>query len=256
VGLVDSPTARQADSPPRPRRQLPLSPALRTQQAGELGRRLSPLIKGSLKLTITDNRAVMISVQRDARRRLFTVRLHHLFLDTTDDLLRPLARYIAFGDRQSSRQLNLFIDQQQDLIRVPEPQQPSLPIRTEGKVYDLRTLFDEINARYFDGALNADISWGRQVSAGRPRHSIKVGCYIVELNLIRIHPGLDRSWIPRFYIEWVIFHEMLHVVHPIPTVNGRRRFHTAEFARDEQRFEHHALATEWEHRNIAALLSI
>ena len=250
VGVAELTPAPQRATP------LPLGPALRTQQAAELSRRLAPHITGTLRLTVTDNRAVIITVQRDSKRRLFTVRLHHLFLDTPPEVLRTLARYILLGDRQSSRQLNLFIDGQQDLIRDEDPDPQTMPIRTRGKVFDLQQLFDQINARYFDGAVTARVSWGRQVKPGRYRHSINVGYYVVELNLIRIHPGLDRSWIPRFYLEWVLFHEMLHAVHPILTTNGRRRFHTTEFARDELRFEQHALAVEWERRNLAALLSI
>lgn len=240
-----------------PRRQLPLSPALRTQQARELSRRLDPLIPGALQLTITDNRAVMISVQRDTRRRIYRVRLHHLFVDAPPDVLRLLGRYIALGDKRSSRELNQFIDERQDRIRDDEEPAPqSAPIRTRGRIYDLRALFDGLNARYFDGQVTARVTWGREVAPGRARRSVKVGCYVLELNLIRIHPGLDREWVPLFYVEWVLFHEMLHAVHPIPTVNGRRRFHTPAFEADERRYEHHAMATDWERRNLASLLKI
>lgn len=245
------------NDPPSPKRQLPLSPALRTRQARELARRLDPLVPGALQLTITDNRAVMISVQRDARRRIYRVRLHHLFVDAPPDVLRLLGRYIALGDRRSSRELNQFIDERQDRIREDEEPAPqSLPIRTRGRIYDLRELFDSLNARYFDGQVSARVTWGREVSPGRARRSVKVGCYVLELNLIRIHPGLDREWVPLFYIEWVLFHEMLHAVHPIPTVNGRRRFHTPAFEADERRYEHYATATDWERRNLASLLKI
>jgi hypothetical protein len=214
------------------------------------------MIAGSLQLTITDNRSVMISVQRDIKRQVYRVRLHHLFVDAPTAVLRILAHYIMLGDRKSSRDLNGFIDERQDRIREPEQQERRPTIKTHGKVYDLREIFDDLNARYFNRQVSAKISWGRNVGSGRARSSIKVGSFIVELDLIRIHPGLDQRWIPRFYIEWVVFHEMLHSVHPIPRVNGRRRFHTPEFEMDERRFEHYELATLWEKRNLAALLRI
>jgi len=236
---------------------LPLSPALRIQQARELTRRLDPLISGSLQITITDNRSVMISVQRDVKRQAYRVRLHHLFVDAPPAVLRTLSHYIMLGDRKSSRDLNAFIDERQDRIREPEGKESRpQPIRTRGRIYDLREIFDDLNDRYFEKQVSARISWGRNVGRGRARASIKVGSFIVELNLIRIHPGLDQRWIPRFYIEWVVFHEMLHSVHPIPRVNGRRQFHTPEFEMDERRFEHYELATLWEKRNLAALLRI
>lgn len=241
----------------RPSAQLPLGPALRTQQARQLADKLSHHLPGRLHLTITDNRSVMISVQRNQRRKEYQVRLHHLFLDAPPPILEALARYIAQGDRRASRVLNAYIDQRQDRIRgATHEQARQAPLKTEGQVYDLQQLFDQLNARYFDNKVTCGITWGRHVGQGRARRSIKVGCYIVELDLIRIHPGLDRRWIPRFYIEWVIYHEMLHAMHPIPVVNGRRRFHTSAFEQDERHFEDYQLATEWEKRHVAALLRI
>jgi hypothetical protein len=226
------------------------------KQAHELASRIRPYLTGSLKLTITDNRAVMISVQRDPKRREYSVRLHHLFVDAPTPILHALARYISINDRLASRELNIFIDQRQELIRS-NVSQPAPPIiRTKGRFYDLKALFEELNQRYFSGQVRSVITWGRHVSRGKARRSIKVGSYCVEHDLIRIHPGLDQRWIPLFYIQWVIYHEMLHAVHPIPVVNGRRRFHTIEFARDERRFERFAEATQWERRNVAALLCI
>jgi hypothetical protein len=129
-------------------------------------------------------------------------------------------------------------------------------VRTKGRFFDIQAIFDDLNKRYFDKKVRCTITWGRLVSPGKPRRTIKVGSYILEHNLIRIHPGLDQQWIPLFYIQWVIFHEMLHVVHPINTVNGRRRFHTNAFARDERRFEDYDRAIIWEKRNVASLLCI
>ena len=83
-----------------------------------------------------------------------------------------------------------------------------------------------------------------------------MGSYSLEENLIRIHPGLDQEWIPACYLRWVVFHEMLHAAQPAPVVNGRHAFHTPEFAAEERRFVQYVEATEWERRNIAALLCI
>jgi hypothetical protein len=247
---------------PQPRRQLPLplSPALRIQQGRDLSRRLAPLISGRLELTITDNRSVMISVQRDLRRGMFKVRLHNFFADAPDPITRSLARYIAVNDDDASKVLNDYIDQQEDRIRPTKRERVAIARpprrRTEGKHFDLAAIFEQVNQRYFQGRVRSGISWGRQASRGRTRRSVRVGSFCVEQDLIRIHPGLDQAWIPAFYIEWVVFHEMLHAVHPIPVVKGRRRFHTADFARDEFRFEDFDRATTWERANIAALLCI
>jgi hypothetical protein len=237
-----------------PARALPLSPALRVQQAQLLRRRLSAHLSGEVQITITDNRAVMISVQRDPRHTRYLVRLHHLFIDAPTPVLRALARYVAFNDRFASRELNAYIDERQARIRSEGT--PRATIRTAGRVHDLRELFDELNARYFDGLVTCRITWGRHAGRGRPRRSIKVGSYSLEEHLIRIHPGLDQAWIPRGYLSWVVYHEMLHAFIPPPVVNGRHCFHTESFAEAEKRFADFDLALAWERRNLAALLCI
>jgi hypothetical protein len=238
---------------------LPLSPALRTQQARQLARRISAHLDGELMVTITDNRAVMISVQRDPRHRRYHVRLHHLFVNAPDSVTRALALYIQSNQREASRELNLFIDQNQDRIRPSEePVRTQAPaVRSRGRVHDLGALLEELNRTYFSTRpLRCQITWGRHVGRGRSRRSIKVGSFSLEENLIRIHPGLDQEWIPVYYLKWVIYHEMLHAALPAPVVNGRHAFHTPEFASEERRFADYAAAIEWERRNVAALLCI
>jgi len=243
----------------RPSRPLPLSPALREQQAQLLRRRIGAHLKGDLRVVITDNRAVMISVQRDPRHARYVVRLHHLFVDASDEVLASLARYIVSNDRVASRELNDFIDARQDAIK-PERGAPRAPrvgvLRTEGRCHDLAAIFGELNRTYFEGRLACRITWGRHVGRGRERRSIKVGSFSLEENLIRIHPGLDQEWIPAVYVRWVLFHEMLHAASPAPVVNGRHAFHTPEFAAGERRFREYLEATDWERRNLAALLCI
>jgi predicted SprT family Zn-dependent metalloprotease len=81
-----------------------------------------------------------------------------------------------------------------------------------------------------------------------------MGSYSVEDKLIRIHPALDRSFVPRYFIESVVYHEMLHHIHPIPVKGGRRQFHTAEFKEQEKRFHQYQKAKRWERANIDRLL--
>jgi hypothetical protein len=226
------------------------------RQALELRARLSRHVRGLLEVAVTDNRAVMISVQRDPRHARYAVRLHHLFVEASDDVIAELGRYIVHNDRNASKLLDDYIDERTDRIRPRRGQAAVQPLRTEGRAYDLQALFAELNAEYFSGRVQCRISWGRHLCRGRSRRSVKVGSFSVEENLIRIHPGLDQAWIPPYYIRWVVYHEMLHAVHPAPLVNGRHSFHTDAFAQDEQRFRDYLPAITWERRNLAALLCI
>ena len=244
-------------APAMPKEPLPLGPALRTKQALDLKRRIQRTVDGKIELTLTDNRAVMISVRRIARHRQYKVRLHHLFVDSPPDIVEHLSRYIAFDDQSASDALGRYIDDNDEQIREPAScRTRKTAIKTEGRVYDLKRIFQRLNRQYFDGQLKCEITWGKRTVTKRPRRTIKLGSYTVEDRLIRVHPGLDQDWVPSYYVEWVVFHEMLHAVLPIRKVNGRRRFHTPEFAAWERRFQYFEDASFWEKSNVAALLCI
>ena len=65
------------------------------------------------------------------------------------------------------------------------------------------------------------------------------GSYEAETDTIRIHPDLDSRKTPRVFLEYIVYHEMLHVIHPTQVhPSGRRTVHTAAFKRAERRFPH------------------
>jgi hypothetical protein len=215
--------------------------------------------EGRLALAVTDNQYTMISVKRE--KGLFRLRLHHMFLGAEADVVRALGRYVARNDRDASRLLGHFIDINQRKIRrrrrLQAPRTAIVTIETHGEVHDLQELYDRLNQRYFVGGIDARITWGQRPPPGgkrRRRNSIKMGSYSVEDRLIRIHPSLDRLFVPRMFVEWIVYHEMLHQKHDIPIVGGRRQFHTPEFMAEEASFEHFERARQWERDNLDKLL--
>jgi hypothetical protein len=170
--------------------------------------------------------------------------------------VRALARYIARNDTEASAQINTYIDQHQNKIRHSLPARPrKINITTQGQFFDLEEIFDSLNQRYFGGRIEARITWGRRRIGSARRHgSVKMGSYFVEDQLIRIHCSLDRSFVPRFFVEAVVFHEMLHQVHEIPMVNGRHHFHTPAFRAHERTFEWAEATERWEKENLNRLL--
>lgn len=209
----------------------------------------------SLEVTITDNRYTMISVRRDPKRRQYRLRLHHMFADASPNVARALASYVAHNDRDASTVLSAFIDAHQHRVAPRRTRRRPHRIVTEGDFHDLQDIFDELNARYFDGAIDARITWGPRTRSTRRRNSIKMGSYSVEEKLIRLHRTLDRPFVPRFFVAWIVYHEMLHQVHEAPLVAGRRRFHTPAFNADEARFHRYDEARTWERDNLDRLLS-
>jgi len=230
--------------------------------ASELARRSlerrirAHLPKGQLAVTFTDNRYTMISVRRERNHGpLYKVRLHHMFADANPQITRALARYIYKNDRDSSRMLGDYIDDHQHRVRADDRRVSARAMTTKGAVHDLRDIFDDINARYFANRIEARITWGQRSGRPRRRNSIKMGSYSVEDKLIRIHRSLDRAFVPRYFVEWIVYHEMLHQVHEVKVVNGRRQFHPPEFLRDEAQYEHYERARTWERGHLDELLT-
>src|SRR5688572_12278861 len=213
------------------------------------------LSKGRVQVTLTDNRYTMISVRRISKERRYEVRLHHMFADADPVITRALARYIADNDRDASRVLGDFIDGNHGQVRGRARRAPGAIMLTAGDIHDLCAIYDDLNARYFGDRITASITWGPRTGRPRRRNSIKMGSYSVEDRVIRIHRSLDRAFVPRFFVEWIVFHEMLHQVHDIKVVNGRREFHSKAFLADEARFEHYRQARAWERRHLDALLT-
>lgn len=230
-----------------------------TDAAESLARRIrAHLERGTVHVTLTDNRYTMISVKRAPRGhgpRRYEVRLHCMFADADPVITRALARYVADNDREASRVLGDFIDANACVVRGGVRKPPTQILLTAGDHHDLRAIYDELNARYFGGAIDAAITWGARSGRPRRRHSIKMGSYSVEERLIRIHRSLDRAFVPRFFVEAVVFHEMLHQVHDIKVKNGRREFHSKAFLADEARFDRFLEARAWERANLDELLT-
>ncbi len=198
----------------------------------------------------------MISVRREHDQiPQYRVRLHHMFADSPSPVARALALYISKNDQASSALLGDFIDLNQDRVKTEPGRGHTQGVITRGEIHDLTEIYDHLNARYFNNTIEATISWGPRTGKAKRRNSIKMGSYALEDRFIRIHRSLDRAFVPRFFVEWVVYHEMLHQVHQAPIVNGRRRFHTKEFLADEAAYEHFDEARQWERDHIDALLT-
>ena len=190
------------------RRGKPTAPAVSSEVTvaqDSLERRIrAHLARGHVQVTLTDNRYTMISVRRIAPKdrprsprarneRRYEVRLHHMFADADPVITRALAHYIADNDAEASRILGDFIDANAGHVRGRARRAPTQLIFTAGEHHDLRTIFDELNARYFDNRIDAAITWGARSGRPRRRNSIKMGSYSVEDRVIRIHRSLDRA---------------------------------------------------------------
>lgn len=210
-------------------------------------------------LTLTNNRARIFSARAVASGPALDLRIHHSFVEAPDAVLQAVVDYLATPRGRSSKRAALAVVRKYfDGRAASAPSSSRSPaLRPIGRTRDLRTLRDRVNARYFDGALKVDITWGRAAPRRRRRKggfSIRLGSYNARDNLVRIHPHLDRPEVPEYVVESVVHHEMLHAAMPAVVKNGRRRLHTPEFRRRERLYQRYEDAEAWLAKHLHSLV--
>jgi hypothetical protein len=117
-----------------------------------------------------------------------------------------------------------------------------------GTVYDLDGVFEKVNLIYFAGKMTKPmLTW-----SARKTYRI-LGHHDPAHETIVISRSLDSRDVPKFVVEYVMFHEMLHVFHPTKNVNGRRMNHTREFRDHERKFIYYKEAEGWITANVRKL---
>ena len=100
-----------------------------------------------------------------------------------------------------------------------------------GIVYDLEHIFDQLNVRFFHGLLaRPRMTW----SQVRSRRSL--AHYDPAHNAIVVSKIFDHSRVPRYAVDYIVYHEMLHLKHPVKLRGTRRCVHGPEFQAEERLF--------------------
>jgi hypothetical protein len=193
--------------------------------------------------------AVRIEFRRyanaNAQIRLENGLLHVRVADTLagapDDVHRALAEILlaklyrkpvpADSNDRYRRYLNRgHVRRSLDLVRqIRGRKQVASP---EGAHFDLRAIFEDLNFKYFFGLMAQPVlGWSLQ-----PSRTL-LGHYDASHNTIVISKLLDRPEIPRLAVEYVLFHEMLHLRYPAEQRGARRCVHTAAFKDAERHFD-------------------
>jgi len=247
-------------------------------------------------LLLTDNRRTILSVRAahpTARPAAVPpapihLRIHRSFAGAPDPVLRAVAAFLASAKGSATARQALAAIREHFHHHRLAPVNPDTPgsrhlnartvngasspdkarrlsLYPVGEVLDLREIAADLNQRYFEGRLKVRISWGK--AAGENAHpasncrrtrsaSLQLGSYSYEDRLIRIHRVLDRPSVPRYVVESVVYHELLHADLPPVTRSGRRYFHTPEFRRRERCFRHFERADCWVRDNLQLLLRV
>ena len=110
----------------------------------------------------------------------------------------------------------------------------------QGVNYDLDKMFSKLNRRYFDSGLEKPtLTWSQRKTRSILGHHDRV------YETITISKSLDSAQVPDWFVEFILYHEMLHIKHAARMINGRRYYHTAAFRQDERRFAKYEDSQRW-----------
>jgi predicted metal-dependent hydrolase len=103
----------------------------------------------------------------------------------------------------------------------------------QGRAYNLESIFDDLNTRFFNGLLaRPQMTWSRDLARNR------LGHYDPAHNAIVVSRVFDHSRVPFYAVEYIVYHEMLHLKHPVKLRGSRRCVHSAGFQTEEKLFPH------------------
>ncbi len=230
------------------------------ESAASLEDKLSAEVGAKVRVTLTQNRRVLVSV-RALDTRSVAMRLHKVFTAAGPGELGALARCAGAALNRSRVEpgvnalLRAFVvANQESFVAHATPRAVSLVSR--GAVYDLEAVLCRVFEEDVGQPLPLRIGWGTPRRYRRRPRSLRLGSYHPLQSLIRIHPILDQVQVPEYFVRFVVFHEVLH--HLIPPVNsgGRALVHSRAFRERERAHPDYARAIAWErtafHRLLAA----
>lgn len=201
---------------------------------------LEERLGGPITLVLTENSTTMLSAR--VHNHVLRVRLHRMFVNAGRQVLDEIASYL----KKRKPPMPLF----RNFLRENKTQIKTKPLKTvhikaAGKYHDLRDLYDTVNKEYFGSLVNAGITWGMR----SPRSSVRrrtLGSYSERSNIIRINPVLDRQTVPRYFVAFIVYHEMLHASLGALLKGTRRSVHSREFRKREKLFKDYERAMAWE----------
>lgn len=200
-----------------------------------------------MAIKLTRNRVSYISFEEVTPGGRLKLRVQRAFLAAPRKVLDSLARWMRTCRGRCPRAVGSFINSQAEADPRPRRRRKT---RTAGRVYDLAGMMDEVNREYFRGRLAMHITWGRAVSPKRRVYQRQLGTCDRGRNLVTINPILDQGAVPRFFVAFVVFHEMLHAVEPADAGRG----HYPEFRRVERMHPDYRRAERWQRRNLSLLM--
>ncbi len=175
------------------------------------------LREGELRVSLSD---LLEGAPEPVLRAIAHILLAKLYRKPLDE--KQVRRYRRFSASET-------VVRQTELIRQTRGRKKMLG--PQGEVYNLDEVFESLNARFFFGLMGRPLlTWSSHMA----RRSL--GHYDAAHNTIVVSRVFDRKTTPRCAVEYLVYHEMLHLKHPVTVKAGRRCVHSRAFQADERMF--------------------
>ncbi|NGX32662.1 MAG: hypothetical protein K1060chlam4_00712 [Candidatus Anoxychlamydiales bacterium] len=197
----------------------------------------------AISLRVKEYKSTFISVLKT--RSKIQISLHKLFLDAPDNVKEAVVVYCLRRDKIAHRILKNYANRY--FVSADYTHRLNVKkLKIKGEFFDLKQIMDNLNLIYFKGALNLNITWFEKPKYRKFRH-ITFGSFDKSSKLVRINKMLDRADITFYFINYIVYHEMLHYVcKEIILEDGKRKIHTKEFKSKEKEFAYYREAKEFE----------
>jgi hypothetical protein len=200
-----------------------------------------------VELVLTRNRSSILTSRKKADR--FQIRIHQAFLQADRQVLKAVAELVSRGSRPARRVINAFITLHRSYVQGGKKARAVI-LNSQGKVYDLEKILKDLEREYNLPSQGVRISWAYSLIR-KGQRSIRLGSYNPEKKLILVHSMLDRRSVPRYFVEYIVYHELLHALVRPEERLGRRNLHPPQYRALEKKFAHFKRARSFEKQLIA-----
>lgn len=168
------------------------------------------------------------------------IKINQGFMGAEDAVLQALIDSIVLG--KSPQTTSIFYEYSvseefAELLLAMELMVEDLTDTAQGSIHNLDQVFEAVNQTYFKNTMSKPkLSWSRTYSQR------KFGHYEPSRDRVVMGLNLDAKRVPRYVVEFVMYHELLHKLHGHRLQNGRWLVHTPEFRVDERKFKQYSQA--------------
>ena len=113
-------------------------------------------------------------------------------------------------------------------------------VKKKSAAFDLNEIFERVNETYFGGNVGKPrLEWSARISKST------MGKYNYATDTLTVNRLLNHTATPRYVLDFLVYHELLHKALGVQIVNRRRRVHTPQFRKLEKAFPKYREANDY-----------